>query len=167
MIKISAFYFVILFNVGCSSGSLFFKSASTSAVSINSIRWEEHEFQELSQRMLQNILVSKDIDFSNKKFYFFDKIKNDTHDHIDTEVFKNRLISALTKSSKFTFVQKNKSVGDYLFHGKISSIFKKNKNGKDMFFNFNLTLVDRKTSVIIWSHELKIRKVYKKSIFSW
>ena len=136
-------------------------------INLTSIRWGKDDFLELSKRMAQSILKSKKIDFSNTKLYAFDKIRNDTHDHIDTKALQHRIISALSKSKKFTFVQNKKAERDYIFHGKISSIFKKNRNTKDMFFSFNLILVSAKTATIIWSEDIEIRKIYKKPLFAW
>ena len=136
-------------------------------INLTSIRWGEDDFLELSKGMVQAIFKSKNIDFSNTKVYSFDKIRNDTYDHIDTKALQNRIILALSKSKKFTFIQNKKAKSDYIFHGKISSIFKKNLHTKDMFFSFNLTLVTSKTASIIWSEDIEIRKIYKRPLFSW
>lgn len=134
---------------------------------VSTIRWGEAELQELSKKMVQSILLSKNISPLKEKTYTFGNIRNDTHDQIDTRRLQNQITQGLIESDKFTFVAKDKVKANYIFRGKVSSIFKKNSGTKDMFFNFNLTLVDTKTSVILWSEDIEIRKLYKRPLISW
>jgi len=130
---------------------------------LTTIRWGENDLQEMANRVTKDILSSSTIDFS--KSYSFGKIKNRSYDHIDTKHLADKIAMFLVQSAKVKIVEKGKSSG--IFFGKISSIFKKNKRSKDMFFNFNLTLTDTQTSRIIWSHDVEIRKIYKKALFGW
>ena len=167
MIKYSVFLIIILINVACNQEPKSLPSTDIKTINLTSIRWGADDLQELSHKMVQNILASNKIDFTKDKTYFFGNIRNDTHDQIDLKTLQNKIISALLKSSKFTFIEKDKTRADYIFKGKITSIFKKNTNTKNMFFNFNLTLTNTKTLVIVWSEDIKIRKLYKRSLLSW
>ena len=167
MIRFTFLLLIVLIFTACQKEPKKQLQEESEIINLTSIRWGKDDFLELSTRMVQSILKSKKIDFSNTKFYAFDKIRNDTHDHIDTKVLQNRIILALSKSKKITFTQNEKAKSDYIFHGKISSIFKKNMHTKDIFFSFNLTLVTSKTANIIWSEDIEIRKIYKKPLFSW
>ena len=138
----------------------------SNVINLTSIRWGVNDLEELSKKMVQTVLIAKNIDFSKENRYFFETIRNDTHDQINTDMLQNKITSALIKSSKFTFI-KQKERADYIFKGKISSIFKKNSRSKDMFFSFNLTLINAQTSALIWSEDIEIRKLYKRSLFSW
>jgi PBP1b-binding outer membrane lipoprotein LpoB len=136
-------------------------------INLTSIRWGKEDLQELSKKMVQSILIAKSIDFSKEKSYHFESIRNDTHDQIDTDMLQDKITTSLIKSSKFTFIKKEQKRTNYIFKGKISSIFKKNSRTKDMFFSFNLTLINAQTSAFLWSEDIEIRKLYKKSLFSW
>ena len=133
---------------------------------LSSIRWEAKDLQALSTRMVQNILDSKKIMVKKEHIYIFEKIRNDTHDQIDTKLLKNKIITALVLSKRFHFSDET-SKADYFFRGKLSSIFKKNTESKDMFFTFNMTLTDSTTASIVWSHDVEVRKVYKRSLIGF
>jgi len=167
MIRLTLFILIIFISTACQKEPKKQRYTDSKIMNLTSIRWGKDDFLELSKRMVQSILKSKNIDLSNTKVYAFKNIRNDSHDHIDTNMLQNEILLALSKSNKFTFTKNTKSKEDYLFHGKISSIFKKNTNIKDMFFSFNLTLVNAKTATIIYSEDIEIRKIYKKPLLAW
>jgi PBP1b-binding outer membrane lipoprotein LpoB len=167
MIKYLLFFNLLFFHTACNKEAKPSSYQDSKVTYLNSIRWGEEELQELSHKMVQSILGSKNINKSGKKSYIFDEIRNDTHDQIDTKMLQNKIISSLRETTKFKFIEKNKTKESYLFKGKLSSIFKKNKHSKDMFFNFTLMLIDSKSSEVIWSNEIEIRKIYKQPLFGW
>ena len=167
MIKYLFLSMILLFIIGCNEEPKPLMSNDSKVINLTSIRWGANDLHELSKKMVQAILLAKNIDFSKKKRYSFDTIRNDTHDQIDTEMLQNQITSSLIKSRKITFIKQEQKMADYIFKGKISSIFKKNSGGKDMFFSFNLTLINAQTSALIWSEDIEIRKLYKRSLFSW
>ena len=156
--------FSLLFYTGCSSKV---KRIDNSSTELTTIRWDTNDLQEMAQKMVTNILSSSNISFSKEKVYSFGKITNDSHDHIDTKQLANKILTALVQSKKMTLSTNKNDQSSGIFFGKISSIFKKNSNTKDMFFFFNLTLTDRQTSAVIWSHDVEIRKTYKKALFGF
>jgi PBP1b-binding outer membrane lipoprotein LpoB len=157
---------LFILTVGCSHHEPTVNRASNEAQT-STVRWGSEELNEMSRKMVQVLLSSSSIDFSADKTYYFGNIKNDSHDHINTKALAQKIKTALTKSAKFTFTKKVTPPYDYIFKGKVSSIFKKNQNSKDMFFNFNLSITERKTSMIIWSHSVELRKCYTRPLFSW
>ncbi|CAA6810552.1 MAG: Unknown protein [uncultured Sulfurovum sp.] len=167
MIKYFLFCILLFVNIACTQESKVLSATDNKTINLTSLRWNADDLQELSHKMVQNILAYKKIDTSKDKTYFLSNIRNDTYDQIDTEMFKNKIISALIKSTKLNFMEKHTDTVDYFFEGKISSILKKNNATKDMFFNFNLTLTNSKTSTVVWSEDIKIRKLYKRPLISW
>jgi PBP1b-binding outer membrane lipoprotein LpoB len=167
MIKYLLFSIILLINIGCNKEPKPLMTKDSKIINLTSIRWGADDLQELSKKMVQRILIAKNIDFLKEKSYGFKSIRNDTHDQIDTDMLQNKITTSLIKSSKFTFVKKESKRADYIFKGKISSIFKKNSTTKDMFFSFNLILINAQTSALLWSEDIEIRKLYKRSLFSW
>lgn len=178
--KIVYSFLLLIFLVGCSHKSL--ERIDTKDVQLTTIRWGTNDLQEMSQEMVSSILSSH-IDLSIGKVYAFGKIRNDTYDHIDTQLLANKIMVGLTKSGKMSFSENlqskvsklkkeelslAKGYGvDRIFYGKISSFFKKNSKGKDMHFGFELWLTDVETRKILWSHTVEIRKEYKKELIGW
>ena len=167
MSKYCVMFTLLLFYTACNKEAKYSTYKEHKVVYLNSIRWGDEELQELSQKMVQNILSSKNIKLINRQKYTFDKITNDTYDHIDTKMLKNNIISSLTKTTKFEFIENTQSKELYIFKGKLSSFFKKSNNKKDMFFSFNLMLLHPSTLEVIWSNDIEIRKTYKRPLFSW
>ena len=156
--------FIILLYGGCTNSSTP-KIVDTKEIHLTTIRWGSDDLQEITQKVVSAILSSSTIDFS--KTYSFGKIRNDSHDHIDTKLLANKITTALVQSKKIKMVENNNHQNDAVFYGKISSIFKKNSNTKDMFFNFNLSLTDVETTKVVWSEDVEIRKIYKRALFGW
>ena len=157
---------LLILNVGCSHKKAPINRDSNEA-EISTVRWGTEELKEMSRKMVQEILKSPQTNFSKNKTYYFGNIRNDSHDQIDTKALVSKIKTALRESKELTFTENKNSPYDYIFKGKISSIFKKNQQNKDMFFNFNLTLTKSKTSTIVWSHSVEIRKLYKRPLLSW
>ena len=141
------------------------KTVNTKGVHLTTIHWGSDDLQEIAQKIVEDILSSDSIDFS--KTYSFGKIRNDSHDHINTKLLKNKIVTALVQSKKVKLTENKNHQSDGIFYGKISSIFKKNSTGKDMFFNFGLSLSDVQTTKVLWSADVEIRKVYEKGFIGW
>ena len=152
---------ILLLFISCANNSKIERVDSKEPKFIT-IRWDSNDLQEIAYRATNSILTSSTIDFS--KSYGFGKIRNDSHDHIDVKALVDKIIVGLKQSGKVRVSNKRESG---IFLGKISSIFKKTEESKDMFFNFNLTLVDTQTANVIWSKDIEIRKVYNKALFGW
>ncbi|MCF6325460.1 MAG: penicillin-binding protein activator LpoB [Gammaproteobacteria bacterium] len=124
---------------------------------------------------------------------FVDKIKNKTTEHIDTESITDTIATRILRSGKFRFVDmtkiaevsqqmdfQNKSgmvnqntaaqVGrqigaEYMMYGNLSSIVKKTKSVKDVYYKFTLKMMHLESGIIEWSDEKEIRKTREKSMF--
>jgi hypothetical protein len=163
-------YFLLLITLvygGCSHTSTVskVKIVDTQWIHLTTIHWGSDDLQEIAEKIVEDILSSDSIDFS--KTYSFGKIRNDSHDHIDTKLLKNKIVTALVQNGKVKLSENKTHQSDGIFYGKISSIFKKNSRGKDMFFNFGLSLSDVQTTKVLWSADVEIRKVYEKGLIGW
>ncbi len=124
---------------------------------------------------------------------FVDRIKNKTTEHIDTESITDTISTKLLRSGKFRFVDMSKvetvrkqlkfqnesgmvdpsqavsfgrQIGArYMLYGNMSSIVKRSKDVKDVYYKFTLKLMDLETGLIEWQDEKEIRKLRKKSLF--
>ena len=163
MIKLIYLIGVVIF-VGCNTPTKV-TNINPKENYISTVRWSENNLQEMANRIATNIITSSTIDFS--KNYSFGDIKNHSHDHIDTKHLADKISTALLKSGKINILKTKSTKSNGIFLGKISSIFKKNDRTKDMFFNFNMRLTDTSTGQVVWSHDVEIRKVYKKALFGW
>ena len=150
--------FLFIFLIGCSSKLERVERQQTDE--LTTIRWSANDMQEIANKIVKDILASSSI--TKGKTYGFGKIRNDSHDHIDTKQLANKIKTALVQSQKLNISQNKNSE---LFFGKITTIFKKNSNKKDMYFNFNLILKNNLSNKVIWSKTVEIRKIYKKSLF--
>ncbi len=123
---------------------------------------------------------------------FIDGIKNKTSEHIDTESITDTISTKLINTGKFRFIdmtkvesvkkqydyQKNSGLvdqetsvkigrqigADYMLYGNISSIVKRNKKTKDVYFKTTLKLMDIETGIIEWQGEKEIRKQRNKTL---
>ena len=146
---------------------LLISTSCTPPTAPQSIRWSNSDLDEMSHKMVQNMLRSSAIKCSNKNIYYFAPIRNDTHDQIETNLLKHRIISLLTQGKKFNITEKKEQASLYTIRGKISSIFKKNNQEKDIFFHFNLSITENHSSLLIYSHDIEIRKHLTRPLLSW
>ena len=173
-------FILVLSLFGCSHNKV--NRFDSKNIQLTTIRWGANDLQEMSQKMVSSLL-SSNIDLAKNKVYAFGKIRNDTYDQIDTKLLANKIMVGLTKSGKMSFSENlqnrvsnikreelslAKGYGvDRIFYGAISSIFKKNSEGKDIYFKFELWLTDIETRKILWSHAVEIRKEYKRELIGW
>ncbi|MCK5854710.1 MAG: hypothetical protein KAG56_05775 [Sulfurovaceae bacterium] len=156
--------YLLIFLIGCSSKVERVERQQTDE--LTTIRWSADDMQEIANKIVKDILTSPAI--TKGKTYGFGKIRNDSHDHIDTKQLANKIRTALIQSQKLNISQNQNSQNNKineLFFGKITTIFKKNSTTKDMYFNFNLILKNNLSNKLIWSKTVEIRKIYKKSLF--
>jgi len=138
----------------------------------------------MSRSMLESPLV---LGAKQPPFVTVADIKNKTSDYIDTRAISNKIRSQLTRSGRVKFVvsisemqnqvdelkrqnqsglysnQTASNMGNmtgskYRVEGSISSIVKQNKNIKDVFYIFQLSLINNETGVLEWEDEKEIRK---------
>ena len=146
------------------------------------------DLQQIAESMARSLLESQPVSGSREPPYVtLAGIKNRTSEYIDTAAIGKKISSQLTRSGKVRFVvsisqmqgqvdelkrqnqsglyasQTTSRMGNmtgsrYRVEGEITSIVKQNKNVKDVFYNFHLSLINNETGVLEWEDEKEIRK---------
>ncbi len=124
---------------------------------------------------------------------FVDRVKNKTTEHIDTESVTDTIVNKLLRSGKFQFLDMSNQHGlqaqlahqtqsglvdpskavaigkqygaELMMYGNLSSIVKKNKKTKDVYYKFTLKLQNLETGLLEWQEEKEIRKQVSRSVF--
>ncbi len=138
----------------------------------------------MARSMLQAPVVSEARD---KPIVTVSEVKNKTTEYIDTKVITDKIRTQLTKSGRVRFAvninemqtqvdelkrqnqtglyaaQTRSKIGSmhaakYRVEGSISSIIKQTKDVKDVFYIFDLRLIDTETGLVEWADEKEIRK---------
>ena len=146
------------------------------------------DLQQIAESMARSMLESQVVLGSREPPYVtLAGIKNRTSEYIDTAAIGKKISSQLTRSGKVRFVVSmaqmqsqvdelkrqsqsglyssqtaarmgNMTGSRYRVEGEITSIVKQNKNVKDVFYNFHLSLINNETGVSEWEDEKEIRK---------
>jgi hypothetical protein len=147
------------------------------------------DLQSIAESMARSLLQSKAISGSkDAPIVTVAEVKNKTSEYIDTRVITDKIRTQLVKSGQVKFavninemqnqvdelkrqnqsgLYKNNTVSKtgnmqgakYRIEGSISSIIKQNKNVKDVFYIFNLNLINNESGLIEWADEKEIRKI--------
>lgn len=146
------------------------------------------DLNKMAEAMTRSLLQTKSISASTTApVITLAEVKNKTSEYIDTRVITEKIRTQLTKSGQVRFAvsitemqnqtdelkRQNQSglykekgqakIGNmqgakYRIEGAISSIVKQNKSVKDIYYIFNLSLVDNESGLIEWADEKEIRK---------
>jgi len=146
------------------------------------------DLNQIAEAMARSLLQAKVISTSvDVPVITLADVKNKTTEYIDTRVITEKIRTQLTKSGKVQFAvsitemqnqtdeleRQNQSglykekgaakIGNmlgakYRIEGGISSIVKQNKEVKDIYYIFNLSLVNVESGLIEWADEKEIRK---------
>lgn len=146
------------------------------------------DLQIIAETMARSLLVSGVVaDSRETPTITVSEVRNKTTEYIDTRVITDKIRTQLTRSGKVRFAvsinemqnqvdelkrqnqtglyssQSKTKMGNmtgakYRVEGAISSITKQNKNVRDVFFVFNLNLINNETGVVEWADEKEIRK---------
>lgn len=149
------------------------------------------DLQAIAETMTKSLLQSPALSEAKKRpLITMSEVKNKTSEYIDTKAITDTIRTQLTKSGLVKFAvdisemqnqtdelnrqnsglyKKNsaKKVGqmagaDFRLDGSITSIVKKSSSLKDVYYKFNLNLVDVESGVLEWSDEKEIRKTSKR-----
>lgn len=149
------------------------------------------DLQTIAESMTKSLLQSPVLSEAKKRpLITVSEVKNKTSEYIDTKSITDTIRTQLTKSGLVRFsvdisemqnqtdelnrqnsglYKKNsaKKVGqmegaDFRLDGSITSIVKKNSSIKDVYYKFNLNLIDVESGVLEWSDEKEIRKTSKR-----
>lgn len=147
------------------------------------------DLQTIAESMTRSLLQSRAITNSrDTPIIALSEVKNKTSEYIDTRAITEKIRVQLTKSGAVKFavstnemqnqldeltrqnqsgLYKNKGkakIGQmqgsrYRLEGAISSIVKRSSSTKDVFYQFNLSLVDNESGLLEWADEKEIRKI--------
>ncbi|MCF6764589.1 penicillin-binding protein activator LpoB [Thiotrichales bacterium 19S3-7] len=188
---------LIIFVAGCSPKVEY---TNPDDVDTTSIDFSSTDLQVTTQKMVDSMLQSQNIkritDFGKKQpVVFFSGIRNETNEHINTNMLENTVSTRMINSGYFQFTdmkqiqamkeqmeyQKQSGMVDqktavamgqqlgahYMLTGSIANIDAKGSSQQSMFFLITLKMLDLKTGTIVWQAEKQIRKVQKKTLFGW
>ncbi|MBJ7379857.1 MAG: penicillin-binding protein activator LpoB [Polynucleobacter sp.] len=146
------------------------------------------DLQTIAEAMTRSLLQTKAISGSrDAPIVTLADVKNKTSEYIDTRVITDKIRTQLTKSGQVRFAvsvsemqnqtdelkRQNQSglykdstvskIGNmqgakYRIEGSIASIVKSTKDVKDVYYIFNLNLINNETGLIEWADEKEIRK---------
>lgn len=146
------------------------------------------DLQTIAESMTRSLLQSRTITGARETpIVALAEVKNKTSEYIDTRAITEKIRVQLTKSGAVKFavstnemqnqldeltrqnqtgLYKNKGkarIGQmqgsrYRLEGSISSIVKRSSSTKDVFYLFNLSLVDNESGLLEWADEKEIRK---------
>lgn len=149
------------------------------------------DLQAIAETMTKSLLQSPVLSEAKKRpLITMSEVKNKTSEYIDTKAITDTIRTQLTKSGLVKFAvdiaemqnqtdelnrqnsglykkDSAKKVGqmagaDFRLDGSITSIVKKSSSLKDVYYKFNLNLVDVESGVLEWSDEKEIRKTSKR-----
>ncbi len=176
-----------LMLVACSSGPQVRYGDSRAVETVNA-DYGSTDLQLIAEAMTRSLLQSKAISASkDAPIVTLAEVKNKTAEYIDTRVITDKIRTQLVKSGQVRFavsvtempnqveelkrqnqsgLYKNSTINkignmqgaQYRIEGSIASIVKNTKDVKDVFYVFNLNLINNGSGLIEWADEKEIRK---------
>jgi uncharacterized protein (TIGR02722 family) len=153
-------------------------------------QWSETDMQKAVQDLVTSALQSPAITQSKRMpIVIVTGLQNKTSEHIDTQSIMDMIRVDLMKSGKVAFIDKEArgdiadeynyqnsgmtsaetkkgpggQVGaDFIINGRLDSIVQEVGKDKSVYYKLTLNLTNLKTSMITWSDQKQIRKVFKK-----
>ena len=186
-IKLIASISVVVIATGCSTTPKISYGDAKSVETVTS-GFGSTDLNQIAEAMTRSLLQTKSISASSTApVITLAEVKNKTSEYIDTRVITEKIRTQLTKSGQVRFAvsisemqnqtdelkRQNQSglykekgsakIGNmqgakYRIEGTISSIVKQNKTVKDIYYIFNLSLIDNESGLIEWADEKEIRK---------
>jgi uncharacterized protein (TIGR02722 family) len=158
-------------------------------------RWNDTDSRLVAEEMIRDCLsadwLSKASSEGGKApTVIVGRVRNQSHEHINTEAFIEDIQKSLTNSGKVAFVASKKERGalrqekldqdvfasedsrkdfgqetgaDYMLSGVINTIQDREGGKSVMYYQTNLKLLDIKTNQIVWNGEKKIKKLIKRA----
>ena len=178
--------FSLLILAACSGPQVRYGDAK--AVETVNANYGSTDLQTIAEAMTRSLLQSKAISGSkDAPIVTVADVKNKTSEYIDTSVITDKIRTQLVKSGQVRFavntnemqnqvdelkrqnqsgLYKNSTISktgnmqgaQYRIEGSISSIVKQTKNVKDVYYVFNLNLINNETGLLGWADEKEIRK---------
>ncbi len=187
-----------LLIAGCSSNPNV-SYVDPQGVDTTSINFNSTDLQTTTQKMVSGMMsspaVARITADGKQPVVFFSTIRNETAEHINTNMLANTVSTEVINSGKFRFtdmsqVKQMKQQMDYqsesgmvdqktatkmgqqigaqyMIYGSIADMQSMNSDQQSLFYLITLKMIDIKTGVIIWQDQKQIRKVQKRSSFGW
>ena len=158
------------------------------AVETVNVNYGSTDLQIIAEAMTRSLLQSKAISGSkDAPIVTLADVKNKTSEYIDTRVITDKIRTQLMKSGQVRFavsvtemqnqtdelkrqnqsgLYKNSTIAktgnmqgaQYRIEGSIASIVKTTKDVKDVYYVFNLNLINNESGLLEWADEKEIRK---------
>ena len=178
----------LLFLSGCLQTVPVVRYGDSKAVETVNTDFGSTDMQQIAESMARSLLEAPVVlGAQQPPFVTVADIKNKTSDYIDTKAIATKIRSQLTRSGRVRFVvsiaemqnqvdelkrqnqsglysnQSTSRMGNmtgsrYRVEGSISSIVKQNQKVKDVYYLFQLSLINNETGVLEWEDEKEIRK---------
>ena len=179
---------VLVSLAGCLASAPTVRYGDSKAVETVTTEFGSTDLQTIAETMARSLLVSGVVaDAREAPTVTVAEVRNKTTEYIDTRVITDKIRTQLTRSGKVRFAvsinemqnqvdelkrqnqtglyssQSKTKMGNmtgakYRVEGAISSIIKQNKYVRDVFFVFNLNLINTETGLVEWADEKEIRK---------
>ena len=153
-------------------------------------KFNEADMQQMSETIVKSMIACPEIEKANKPpVVIVDLVQNRTEEHIDVKSLTDKIRTALIKSRKVKFVDKEaravldeeynyneggnvakekqkkrgKQTGaDYIFNGSLATNIQQVGNDKFIYYKLTMNLVNLESSEIDCSEEKEVRKKYRK-----
>ena len=185
-IQLSIFAVATLLLAACSGPQVRYGDAK--AVETVNADYGSTDLQTIAEAMTRSLLQSKAISGSkDAPIITLADVKNKTSEYIDTRVITDKIRTQLMKSGQVRFavsvtemqnqtdelkrqnqsgLYKNSTIAktgnlqgaQYRIEGSIASIVKNTKDVKDVYYVFNLNLINNESGLLEWAEEKEIRK---------
>ena len=185
-IRLSALVLSMAALTACSGPQVRYGDAK--AVETVNANYGSTDLQMIAEAMTRSLLQSKAISGSkDAPIVTLADVKNKTSEYIDTRVITDKIRTQLMKSGQVRFavsvsemqnqteelkrqnqsgLYKNSTIAktgnmqgaQYRIEGSIASIVKTNKDVKDVYYVFNLNLINNESGLLEWADEKEIRK---------
>ena len=185
-IHLSIFALSAVLLAACSGPQVRYGDAK--AVETVNVNYGSTDLQIIAEAMTRSLLQSKAISGSkDAPIVTLADVKNKTSEYVDTRVITDKIRTQLIKSGQVRFavsvtemqnqtdelkrqnqsgLYKNSTIAktgnmqgaQYRIEGSIASIVKTTKDVKDVYYIFNLNLVNNESGLLEWADEKEIRK---------
>ncbi len=193
-------FLLIILAVGISACQRTVTRTDASAVTDLSGKWNDTDSRLVSQEMIEDVLSRSWLKKYVKKHkgkaptVIVGKVRNLSHEHINTRTFVADMEKALINSGEVEFVASSaerkeirgerrdqdinasestrKAMGqevgaDFMLKGTINTIIDAISGEQARFYQIDLTLIDLESNRKVWVGQKKIKKVIEKSGLRW
>lgn len=157
--------------------------------------WSETDMQKTVKDMVASLLSHPSIaNAKSPPIVMVTQLQNKTSEHIDGQSIMDMVRVELSKSGKVAFIDKEarqdisdeynyqnsgmvsdetkkgpggQTGADFIVNGRMDSIVQEVGKEKTVYYKITLNMTNLKTSVITWTDQKQIRKLFKKRAVGW